>query len=343
MAQHLPVANRAEIQPLLEMTERVGGDPLLTQASTGNSSLKMSGVLWIKTSGKWMMDALRDDIFTAVDLAQVRDCVRRGLDPAQVFAGASLETAMHASMPHRVVLHVHCVDTISWGVRGDGPKELDRRLSGLRWRWIPYVESGLPLAGEITRAISSLEQADVFVLGNHGLVLGGEDERAVENLLAEVRSRVRVRSRDAHPADYAALSEMSAGSEWELPEDDRLHALGTDSISQTFLAGGLLFPCQAIFTGARTPELFRSIPFPGPGDDWKSCYRKRPFLIFRDRGLLVKRNISPSELGMLSGLTEVVQRLCPPAPMRYLTEFDAARVCAQASGRYLAASCNRRR
>ena len=40
MRAHTVMA-QAELQPLLELTQRVGSDPLLTQASTGNSSAKL--------------------------------------------------------------------------------------------------------------------------------------------------------------------------------------------------------------------------------------------------------------------------------------------------------------
>jgi rhamnose utilization protein RhaD (predicted bifunctional aldolase and dehydrogenase) len=48
----ISVASQAELKQLRELTARVGSDPLLTQASTGNSSLKIGSVLWIKASGK---------------------------------------------------------------------------------------------------------------------------------------------------------------------------------------------------------------------------------------------------------------------------------------------------
>ncbi len=82
MNEHAPRTVRAELQPLLELTQRVGSDPLLTQASTGNSSAKLDGVLWIKASGRWMADALRNDILIPLDLAEVTECLRRGIDPA---------------------------------------------------------------------------------------------------------------------------------------------------------------------------------------------------------------------------------------------------------------------
>src|ERR1700738_1627341 len=97
-------ASNLELKRLQELTWRTGKDPLLTQASTGNSSAKLDGILWIKASGKWMIDALRDDILTPLDLAELRECLRRGVDPPERHPSASLETAMHATMPHRVVL-----------------------------------------------------------------------------------------------------------------------------------------------------------------------------------------------------------------------------------------------
>jgi len=113
---------------------------------------------------------------------------------------ASIETAMHAVMPHRMVLHTHCVDTIAWAVRQDAPIHLKARLHGLRWQWVPYVPSGLALAQEIQRALSAFG-TDVFILGNHGLVLGGDDCRAEEDLLFDVQRRLTIHPRHAPHAD----------------------------------------------------------------------------------------------------------------------------------------------
>jgi rhamnose utilization protein RhaD (predicted bifunctional aldolase and dehydrogenase) len=314
MNEHARVAVQAELQPLLELTQRVGSDPLLTQASTGNSSMKLDGVLWIKASGRWMADALRDDILIPLDLAAVTECLAQGIDPTERYPCASLETAMHAALPHRMVLHVHCVNTIAWTVRKDAPIQLQSRLEGLRWQWVPYVASGLPLSRGIAYALSRRPDANIFVLGNHGLVIAGDDPETVEALLAEVKTRLAISPRAAHPADYAALLDFCEGSPWDLPDDDALHALGTDPTSQAILAGGLLYPCQAIFFG--------------------SPYANRPFLIVEGRGVLVSRSIGPAELAMLSGLAHVVQRLSASAPLRYLTEAEVAGLSSQVADRY---------
>ncbi len=303
-----------ELQPLLELSERVGSDSLLTQASTGNSSMKLDGVLWIKASGRWMSDALRDEILIPLDLAEVRQCLCQGVDPAARYPRASLETAMHAALPHRVVLHVHCVNTIAWAVRSDAPIQLRRLLQGLPWQWVPYVASGLPLSRAIERALAARPDAGVFILGNHGLVLAAENVETIEALLCQVRERVAIVPRGACSPDYAGLLEICEGSSWDLPEGEGLHRLGADPVSQAILAGGLLYPCQAIFFG-----------FP---------YSYGPVMTVKGRGVVVSRSIAPAELAMLFGLAEVVQRISASAPLRYLTEAEVAALSNQDVNRY---------
>lgn len=334
MRSDMPMASRVELQALRKLTERVGSNPLLTQASTGNTSIKLDGVLWIKASGKWMADALQDDILTPLVLAELQEeCLERNLDPAERYSGASLETAMHAVLTHRVVLHAHCVDTIAWAVRSDAPAQLQDRLEGLLWQWIPYAASGLPLSREIQGAAAA-RGADVFILGNHGLVIGGEDCQEVENLLGEVRRRLAIRPRQAHPADYTALAEISESSPWDLPDDDAVHGLATDKISQAVLSGGLLYPCQAVFSNANTPAPFRSIPCPDSPGQFDAQYHDRPFLIIEGRGVLVRRSMTAAERAMLSGLAQVVQRIPASAPLRYLTEAEIANSSSTVAYRY---------
>jgi len=311
---------------LLDLAGRVGRNPLLTQASTGNISLKLDGVLWIKASGKWMADATAGRILIPLDLAGVHASIRQNLDPAGLYPSASIETAMHVTLPHPVVLHVHSINTIAWAIRADGAAQLETRLDGLRWQWIPYVPSGLPLAREIARVLSERPDTDVLVLGNHGLVLGGKDCQTTENLLAEIESRLAIPPRQAHPADYAILAELAGDSTWDLPDDDAIHALATDPVSRKVLDGGFLYPCQAMFSDARTPELFHAVDAPGAAT--------RPFVMVKGCGVLLSRVMTPAEIAMLSGLAHVVQRIGPSVPLRYLSEDEVAASASTAAYRY---------
>jgi rhamnose utilization protein RhaD (predicted bifunctional aldolase and dehydrogenase) len=266
-----------------------------------------------------LADALDERIFVRVSLAQVRDLVARGEDTPNAAECAnrktlqpSIETPMHAVLPHRVVIHVHSVSTIARAVLQEGQIRLLELLAGLHWRWIPYVDSGAALAQEIQGVLSRSPEANVFVLANHGLVVCGPDCSAAVRLLNEVEERLRATPR-SYPAPYLAkLRSLAKSTAWKLPDDCVLHALGTDPIARRILDGGVLFPCQRIF-------------FPGP---------LRRFAIFEGCGVLVARDLAPPERAMLSGLANILLRIPEKAHIRYLAESELRRISMTNSAHY---------
>src|SRR5436853_1054108 len=149
----------AILNELRRMSARVGKNILLTQAAGGNSSIKHGDVLWVKASGTWLADAEDKDIFLPVSLPGARTALAQGDErmPLAVQHGettlrASIETSLHALMPHPVVLHVHAVNTIAWSVRADAGEEFAARLHGMAWRRLGYHHPGLPLAQTVSRS-----------------------------------------------------------------------------------------------------------------------------------------------------------------------------------------------
>lgn len=326
-----------ELARLRDLSARIGGDPLLTQASTGNTSIKLDDVLWIKASGRWLANATQEDILVPLDLRQVKWYLSRQMDPSDVYECASIETAMHAVLPQPVVLHVHSVNTIAWAVRQDARQQLQRRLKGLHWQWVPYVPSGLPLAQKIESALLASPGANVLVLGNHGLVIAGDDCNQVTQLLLKVEQRLAIRPRPANTTDAGTLDEITEGSTWELPEDSDIHALATDPASQKILSGGILFPCQSIFSNSTSPKLFQAVPWPVSMDQCESRYRTRPFLMIEGRGVIVRKTMTSSQRAMMSGLAQVVQRINSSAPIHYLSdeqvEYSARTIASKYQGK----------
>ena len=212
------------MKAFIGLSARIGSDPLLVQASSGNTSLKLAGMLWIKASGKWLARAMDEGSFVPLPLAELHSRLGRNED-VSASGGPSIETAMHAVISRRVVIHVHSVNTIAWAVRRDGERQLSERLAGLNWRWIPYEASGLPLAHAVKSAVTASPKTNVFVLANHGLVVCGDDCASAENLLARVESCLSVSPR----------------SEPQF----------SDSVTARILQGGVLFPCQAMFLGTK--------------------------------------------------------------------------------------------
>ena len=169
--------------------------------------------------------------------------------------------------------------------------------------------SGLPLACGIGEALKRSPDTDVFVLANHGLVMAADDVHSLENLLAELRQRLNISRRFAHPADYTVLAEIGRDSRWLLPDNDEIHALGADPISRKIVSEGILFPCQTIFSGGHGLQAFQPASH-GRRPELRDG--NPPFLIVEKCGVVVSPDIGPGGLAMLSGLANVVQRLSPP-------------------------------
>ena len=198
-----------DLSELARVSAELGRNRLLVQAAGGNTSIKQDGVLWVKASGRWLAKALDEQVFVAVDLARLMPALERG-DPAceacDAFVRAdlsepglrpSVETTLHARLPQRFVLHVHCVETISHAILVDAEARLAPLLDGLNWRWVPYIRPGLPLSRSITPG------ADVYVLQNHGLVVAADTlDAAVE--LIEVVGRRLARPLQAAPRPNSA-------------------------------------------------------------------------------------------------------------------------------------------
>ncbi len=317
---------RKELKALRELSARLGRDPLLVQASTGNTSIKIGDALWIKASGKWLRDAEDDDFLVPVSLATATQYFRDGLDIPETAAPcgntcASIETAMHAVLPHRVVVHLHSVNTIAWAVRQDGPEELSVRLRDFNWKWIPYTPSGIPLARSIHTALSDCSQTDVFVLGNHGLVVCGESCRSAERLLADVESKLSIVPRRAPKPQAALLEESFSGSGWSLPACMEVHTLATDPLSRQILSGGVLYPCQAMFFPETVPKLTSSLNESGARQHLPGS-----ILLIDGGGVLRSAQTTPAELEVLRGLAEVLRRIDRSAPVRYLTNSEVLQV-----------------
>ena len=315
---------QSEIDELLDLSAWLGQDPLLVQAGTGNTSIKDDATMWIKASGKRLARARVEPILMPINLKMVRRCVRNKIDVSTAFQRSwqdrlkpSVETALHAVMPHRVVVHVHSVNAIAWAVRSDGPAVIAPRLAGLDWRWIPYVSSGLPLAHAIEERLARFPQASVFVLGNHGLVVGAENCRDAELLLEDVERRLAVVPRTPYEYQDGRAPLIRENADWRLPEDPKMHLLGADPVSRQIVLNGILYPCHAMFLGHGAPPIYPAHEVTQPRRAGNST--SRVYAIVEDSGVMIRRAATPVELEMLSCLVNVVQRIPAGAPIRYLT------------------------
>jgi rhamnose utilization protein RhaD (predicted bifunctional aldolase and dehydrogenase) len=268
-----------EFSALKKLSARVGADPLLVQAAGGNTSLKREGVMWIKASGTWLRDAADKNIFVPVGHDALLTALAKN-DPACeactdfVLADLnatklrpSIETTVHALMPQRVVVHVHCVNTIAWAIRSDAEQSLSGKLKVFNWTFIPYARPGLPLAKAIATRLEP--DYDVLILANHGLVVAAESVAEAEALLGRVVKALTKPARAAVPPDLAALRLLCRDKDYAPANSNETHALATDAIALERGRNAVFYPDHVVFLGVGVATGFESgaalVAIPGKG------------------------------------------------------------------------------
>ena len=310
-----------EIDKLRRLSARVGTDPLLVQAAGGNTSLKDGGVMWIKASGTWLKDADTRDLFVPLDHAAIMAGLTKN-DPACESCTAfvrtdlnstglrpSIETTVHALMPQRVVVHVHCVNTIAWAIRADAEQRLAERLTGFNWAFIPYARPGLMLADAIAARLRP--GVDVLVLGNHGLVVAAESVDAADALLVRAVTALARTVRAAAAIDMAALQKHAAGTAYQPAVMNETHALATDPLALKRGKSSVFYPDHVVFLGVGVATSFDGDP---------------PLIAIPGVGVLIRNDAKPAIEPMGRCLADVMRRVEESDPLVTLTDQDVDRL-----------------
>lgn len=186
---------------VIEYCAIIGGDPLLVQGSGGNVSWKDGDTLWVKASGSWLAEAAEKDIFVPVDLPHLRTAIERGdfsVTPRLQGESAlrpSIETLLHALMPHRVVIHLHAIEVLAHLVRVSWQNDFQTLVNAYpNWATVGYKKPGAELAETVSLALQNTKNANVIFLQNHGIVIGGVDIEEVNHILQIVTDALRISS-----------------------------------------------------------------------------------------------------------------------------------------------------
>jgi rhamnulose-1-phosphate aldolase/alcohol dehydrogenase len=228
-----------ELDALVTLSNAVGSDPSLTQPGGGNSSIKRRArdfagreidVLSVKGSGTDLATITRAGFTTLrlADLALLRErddmsdeemmtfmraCMLDGREPTP-----SVETPLHALLPHRCIVHTHDFATQAL-TDTPWPEALVREAFGDDVDYVDYVRPGFPLAKALARhgaGADALRSPRGLVLARHGLVAWGDTPRACyDNLhhligVAETFLAQRAAARAPAAADVLAATRVAA-------------------------------------------------------------------------------------------------------------------------------------
>jgi rhamnose utilization protein RhaD (predicted bifunctional aldolase and dehydrogenase)/NAD(P)-dependent dehydrogenase (short-subunit alcohol dehydrogenase family) len=196
--------------PRVYSSRLLGRDRSLVLHGGGNTSVKLceknlfgeeEDVLYVKGSG-WDLETIEPAGFTPLALPYVRKLA--GLaqlpDPQMVNelnthmlrAGApspSVETILHAILPHKYVDHTHADAVLSVSNTREGEKRV-REIYGERVVVIPYIMAGFDLAAYCAREFPKQAGKNTvgMVLLSHGVFSFGPDARQSYELMIELVS-----------------------------------------------------------------------------------------------------------------------------------------------------------
>ena len=196
--------------PRVYTSRLLGRDKSLVLHGGGNTSVKLreknlfgedEDVLYVKGSG-WDLETIEPAGFTPVTLDYVRRLAAlpslsdpqmvNELNTHTLRAGApspSVETILHAILPHTYVDHTHADAVLSVSNAPDGEKRV-REIYGDRVVVIPYIMAGFDLAAYCAREFP--RQAGKSTIGmvllSHGIFSWGKDARESYERMIELVS-----------------------------------------------------------------------------------------------------------------------------------------------------------
>ncbi|MEJ2518022.1 MAG: bifunctional aldolase/short-chain dehydrogenase [Methyloceanibacter sp.] len=203
-------------------TRLIGRDPLLVLHGGGNTSVKTRAVddlgqehdvIAVKGSGADMAE-IEPWGLPAVKLGPLREM--RGLDALSDEAmvncqrlnlldaaapNPSVETLLHAFLPHKFVDHAHAAAVLSLVDQPDGVA-LAREVYNGRMGIVPYIAPGFDLAKVAADVFDEKPDVEGLILHKHGIFTFGDTARDAYERMIEMVSLAESRLRQGRPVVF---------------------------------------------------------------------------------------------------------------------------------------------
>ncbi len=289
---------------------RIGNNALLVQGPGGNISIKDGATMWVKSSGTWLAEAQKKMVFVPTNLPRLKADLKAGVEknPKEyaldaAAAAPSMETYFHAALPHTCVVHCHAIAVLRYAVQKKGKTLLTELLQGENWAWVEYETPGFTLA----QAVRAHSGADIYILANHGIIVGGDTIADAEKTLQRLCQKLGVVERialanipKAHPAPAGYIT----------PTHPEIQLLAHDRIGQAVIQSGIIFPDQAVFLHQHIA--FVSTPI-------EAEQSQKPCVVIANSGVFIKSSFSATAQELLLAVALVSNRLESAEGVAYLS------------------------
>jgi rhamnose utilization protein RhaD (predicted bifunctional aldolase and dehydrogenase) len=318
---------------LISLSKCIGNNLDLTQGAGGNTSVKDGKTMWVKASGYCLRDVDVKNIFVPVNYPGILRRLGEGVDdpvePEVIQDNQdeslrpSIETTLHALMPHRYVIHVHSVNVLANAVLMEGEEKFNKLLKGIKWSWVPYVRPGVPLTKAVQRATQS--DQDVLILANHGLVFGAETAKDAINLLNDLERRLSCFRRKIPAMSMQTINSFTEGTEYKPSKYDLVHSLAFDQTALEIVGKGSLYPDHVVFLGpGPIPTMTQNEVNEYLSLSSGNAGQYHRTIIVVGKGVIIHKPLSEGAEVMLHCLANTLLRIQPKDELRYLTEVEEA-------------------
>jgi rhamnose utilization protein RhaD (predicted bifunctional aldolase and dehydrogenase) len=229
-------------------------------------------------------------------------------------------------MRHKIVLHVHSLNTLAWAVQKNGKNKVEKCLKGLKWIWVPYTKPGIKLAELVRRNMN--RETDIVILANHGLIIGGENCEKTKNLLEEVEARLKIPMRETQAFEEEKIKKYITTNYLRTPYYDEIHSISNDPTSFKIALRGPMYPDHLVFLGEKPKVIYKSeTAIDSCLENCEIILKKNQcYVLIEGEGVLVDKNISQGAEEMLLCQALLLKRLKEDSDIVFLNKKQSLEI-----------------
>ena len=205
---------------LVKMSNRYGSNEEFVLAGGGNTSFKEDGVLYVKSSG-FQLSNIKKEQFVVMKRDNLLDMIKfeypesmtneekdkKSLEdmmaarlPGEEEKRPSIESALHALFPYKLVLHVHppMINGLTCAINGKIECE---NLFGDKVVWIDLTKPGLVLAQTCNKIFNEYNEKmktypQIVLMQNHGIFVAADTLEEIDDLMDYVVNKIKSRIKE---------------------------------------------------------------------------------------------------------------------------------------------------
>ena len=329
------MGNSEEYDQFLKYSKEIGSDATMVHAAGGNTSIKLDDTMWVKASGKWLMNSQTEELMVPISISKIKTFLennnsiesdlQKSIDLSLSPKGLrpSVEAPIHAVLDFKFVFHTHDININALAVQKNSQQIFEKALSGLNWKFVPYVKPGIELSRQLLAIKSHTD--NIFILENHGLVICAHNLNEIKKLIAEVRLRLKIKINKPLIIDQEHLIHSKINlknSGYSFCNDKFINNLAFYQPWIEKLSKGVVLPDFLIFLGPNFVvlnhndkdlldklKILSDVPLP-----FNSC------VILANNGVLIRDDALKGTIEIAQSVYELMCRIPDTADLKYLNE-----------------------